>query len=78
MKTFRCAAHLSVTLLTKSDRYLHKELKKRFNLTFDRIEVMDCIDNVIGEIVRFIFYEDYHICGVDYKFRDLIYGKAFK
>ena len=56
------------------NRYLHKEIKKRFNSSFEVIEDIDCLDNVIGEISRQIFYGSYHLCGINYKLRDVIYG----
>ena len=56
------------------NRYLHRELTKRVKNTFEVVEDTDCLNNVVGEMASQILYGSYHLCGVDYKLRDVIYG----
>ena len=57
------------------NRYLHKELTKRENATFQKMDDIDCMDNVFGELARYIFYQDYHLCGVNYFHESIVYGQ---
>ena len=38
------------------------EIKSKYNVSLDRVEDFDCMENTFGEIVRFIFYGSHLIC----------------
>ena len=32
---------------------------------FRKVSDIDCLDNTLGEVARFVFYENWHMCGVE-------------
>ena len=45
-----------------SSRYFAKHIKQVHG--FKKVSDVDCLDSTLGEVVRFIFYGDWHICGI--------------
>lgn len=43
-------------------RYLRPEIVKRCNVSFEQIRDIECMDNSLGEFVRYIFFGDWNLC----------------